>query len=211
MADSARPARLGILLLQRGVLTQETMMHRTFLAALGAAALALAGCGGDDTKQATRPVQFSKPPSGPLTKAQYIAAADVICREAAQAGKTYRERLQAMDRTDGPDAVPLIHGAVRQARDGFARLRALRRPEHDDNRLMLKGYLGARKLAIENGERFEAATRSGDDGERRMMLSGDGQVLSFQAGFAKKYGFKVCGRDPSVVNPSELYGGALIK
>ena len=119
-------------------------MRRTFLLVLpGLAALALAGCGGG-----------ADSPGGTLTKAEFVAQANAICKD-------YDARIDALgDPGSIEDLVGLAEKAKPIAEDGVAKLRGLKAPE--DLQASYDEYLATGDVNIELLVRLGDAAKSGD-------------------------------------------------
>ena len=119
-------------------------MRRTLLLSLaGLAALALAGCGGGgDTA------------GGTLTKAEFVAQANAICKD-------YDARIDALGEPGSiEDLVGLAEKAKPIAEDGVAKLRALKAPE--DLQASYDEYLATGDVNIELVVQLGEAAKSGD-------------------------------------------------
>ena len=136
-------------------------MHRTCVAVLGAAMLAVAGCGGSDDPQPAAGSDGPDTAAPPLTKAQFIAKADGICREVNTAHKPYADKVDALPRgTDLRRVAPLLEGALMQSRKGLARLRAL--PAPAEGEAALEAYYVAAERVLEAHARLADAARRND-------------------------------------------------
>lgn len=79
-------------------------------------ALGLAACGDDDSA-----------PSGPLTKAEYIAAADEVCQSFETTGDQLEEDLQNAEGNE--QASQIVSDGADQAEETLADLKALQPPD----------------------------------------------------------------------------------
>ena len=126
---------------------------------LGAAALVVAGCGGGDDEPSGAGVK-------PLTKAQFIARADAICREVKQAQRPHTERVQALTRgADLRQVAPILAAALAETRTGRERLEDLRAQAPREDRAALDAYFAAADRLLAAGERLAAAAKAGDRAE----------------------------------------------
>ena len=120
-------------------------MRRTLLllSLAGLAALALAGCGGGgDTA------------GGTLTKAEFVAQANAICKD-------YDARIDALGEPGSiEDLVGLAEKAKPIAEDGVAKLRGLKAPE--DLQASYDEYLATGDVNIELVVQLGEAAKSGD-------------------------------------------------
>ena len=159
-------------------------MHRTCLALLGAAALALAGCGGDDDEAEDRP----------LTKAQFVMRADAVCREVKRAQRTYSDRLAALrDRADLARMAPILEGVVAETRQGRKRLGALRAQAPSPDRAAFAAYLAAADRLLAASTRLAAAARSDDRAAARAVADAEAALSTAQQRRAAAAGLEDCG------------------
>ncbi len=119
-------------------------MGRALLLVLpGLAALALAGCGGGGDKS-----------GGTLTKAEFVALANAICKD-------YDARIDALGEPASiEDLVGLAEKAKPIADDGVAKLRALKAPE--DLQASYDKYLATGDVNIDLLMQLGEAAKSGD-------------------------------------------------
>jgi hypothetical protein len=162
-------------------------LHRTCVALLGAATLALAGCGGGDD-------EASQSSAKPLTKAPFIDRADAICREIKQAQRPHDDRLRALTRgADLEQIAPILEAALTETRKGRERLQALRAQAPREDRATLDAYFVAADRLLAASERLARAAKSGDRAEARRVAAGAGALSDAQQRRADEYGFADCG------------------
>ena len=134
-------------------------MRSMFVAALGSAALAVAGCGDDGD---------SGSPSGDgnaLTKAQYIAQADKICAEVDKATQTYSDQIDALPKGSGPERIAtILEGGLAETRKGVARLKALDAPSED--KATIDAYFTSIDKSITAYEGLQQAVQDKDETRR---------------------------------------------
>ena len=103
------------------------------MALLGAAALALSGCGGDDDGDKDSGASGGGPA---LTKAQFITKATTICRDTKKAQLPFSDKVNSLpERTDIKRVAPLLIGALAESRKGYDKLRKLPAPKQDKAQL----------------------------------------------------------------------------
>jgi len=136
-------------------------MHRTCVAALGAAVLAVAGCGGSDDAKPASTGDGAPAAARPLTKAQFAAQADAICRAVKRDHKPYADKVDALPRgADLTRVAPLLEATLQRSRRGLARLRALRAPAEDE--AALEAYYAAAQRVLEAHAQLADAARAND-------------------------------------------------
>ncbi len=157
-----------------------------------AATIAIAGCGGSGT-------QPTSTTSAPVTKAQFIAAADRICARGSAAVDAYQGKVnaasaaeQASDTAAHRDALAsALQSAAAPAGPVLDQLRALTPPAAD--RAVVAQYLA--DVARQTGLLGQLATAvRNDDGTAATTVSQ--QIATGKTAFerlAQGYGFKVCG------------------
>jgi len=120
---------------------------------LGAAALAVAGCGDDNQDSG------ASGGGGPaLTKAQFITKATAVCRATKKAQLPYTDKVNSLpDRTDIKRVAPLLVGALGESRKGFSKLRALPAPKQD--KALLDAYFAAAGQLLDALEDLANAAR----------------------------------------------------
>ena len=169
-------------------------MHRTFLAVLGTAALAVAGCGGDDDKESgstgsTGDTQQET--AKPLTKAEYIAQADDICREGKKATDGLEKRFDALgDDPDVKEIAPVLEDVVAQLRKTREQLGALPAPSED--KATLDGYFASADKTIDVAEQLQEAAEDGDESKADNIADSNDANNDEGERLGKQYGFKVC-------------------
>jgi hypothetical protein len=156
-------------------------MHRKWAAVLGVAAVALAGCGGDDDKG----------DENSLTKAQFIAQAGAICRDVKRAHEPYAEKVDALPEGVGLTRVaPLLEATLVQSRKGLARLRSLKSPTAD--RAQVDAYYGAADALLEAHAQLADAARTDDRAKGEKVAATTGALSSNERRLATAYGLNDC-------------------
>lgn len=161
-------------------------MYTTCVALLGAAALAVAGCGGDDKESGASD-------GGPaLTKAQFIAKATTVCRDTKKAQLPFTDEVNSLpDRTDIERVAPLLVGALAESRKGYEELRALPAPTADKD--LLDAYFGAAERLLDALEDLANAAQESDR-PASAKVARETQALTADArAKAQDYGLKGCG------------------
>jgi hypothetical protein len=157
-------------------------MHRTCATVLGTAVLAIAGCG--DSKDS------SSSSSKSLTKAQFIAKADGICKDTKKAQQPYSNQIDKLHQGDLKKAAPILEGALGVSKSGLARLKALPSPS-EDKATLDQYYAAADKVIAAHSDLTDAAKT--DDAEKGKKVAATTDGLSADEGrLADKYGIKEC-------------------
>jgi len=161
-------------------------MYRTCVAMLGAAALAVAGCGGDDQDSG------SSGGGGTLTKAQFITKAAAVCRDTKKAQLPYTDKVSKLpDRTDIKRVAPLLVGALGESRKGYDELRDLPAPKQD--KAQLDAYFAAAERLL---DALEDLANAAEESNRPAgaKVARETQALTADASVkAQDYGLKGCG------------------
>jgi hypothetical protein len=169
-----------------------------FVAALGSAALAFAGCGGSDDSSSGGGSGSSSgggASDAKLTKSQYIAKADAICRDNQTKIDPIEKDIDALSkdsqgRADTKAIAPILERALKVTREGFARLKEL--PEPAEDRATLDRWLTSNEESFDALEKLQAAVAEND----RKKAEGPGadvdRLSTEQRTLAKKYGFFSC-------------------
>lgn len=156
-------------------------MHRTCVAVLGAAAVALAGCGGDDDKDGDTA----------LTKAEFIAQAGAICRDVKRAHEPYAKKVNALPKgVDLRRVAPLVEATLEESREGLARLRALQPPPAD--RTAIVAYYTAAEALLEAHSQLADAARTNDRAAGQKVAATTAGLSSNERRLATAYGLKDC-------------------
>ena len=158
---------------------------RSLAAALALAALVVAGCGGDDSQDAP----------ATLTKAQYIARADDICRANQNRLEPIEQDLQqlptdAQGRGDTNRIEPILERALEATREGYERLRAL--PVPAEGKATVERWLASTASAIEAFAGVLEAVRDDDREAAREPSERVDRLSVQQRNLARSYGFKAC-------------------
>lgn len=197
-----------------------TTVRRTrtaWMALLGVVALlALAGCGGSDSSsdESDAPVAgetstTEQPPPAPPTKAEYIAAADKVCKqgnvEGARLVGDLNDTLAALSSATTPEAqkstasaAANLLGKIAELRDEVSSdLEALETPEAGP----ADKYLASRERSTEatrdqvkafqaygNAPSPETSAAAAAAAEKSQELTDESRKL------AEQYGFKICGQ-----------------
>jgi len=161
------------------------------VAVIGAAMLALTGCGGSDDPQPAAGSDGPDTAAQPLTKAQFIAKADGICREVKTAHKPYADEVNALPRgADLRRVAPLLEGALLQSRKGLARLRAVPAPVQDE--AALEAYYAAAERLLEAHAKLAGAARTGDRPAGERVARTTTALSNDESRLGSAYGLKDC-------------------
>lgn len=161
-------------------------MYRICVALLGAIALAVAGCGGDDKDSGSSG-------GGPaLTKKQFIAKATTVCRDTKKAQLPFTEKVNSLpDRTDIKRVAPLLVSALAESRKGYDRLRALPAPAKDKD--LLDDYFAAAERLLDALEDLANAAKESNR-PAGAKVAREAQALTADARQkAVDYGLTGCG------------------
>lgn len=159
------------------------MMRRLILAALGSAALAVAGCGDDDSGSSSE--------GATLTKAQYITAADKICQDVDGKTKKYSDQVDALPEGSGPEKIaPILEAGLAETRKGVDRLKALKVPSED--RATVDSYFTSIDRSIIAYQALQKAVSDKDEAQARKIAADADPLFDEQRRLAKAYGFKQC-------------------
>jgi hypothetical protein len=167
---------------------------RRAIALLPLALVVAAGCGGagDDSTEvvtATAPTETTEP----LTKAEYIEQADVICGNFNSQLESLNEEVQGqLTGRDFEAAADTVSEAVEVSRSGIEQLEALPKPAGDETELDKLDDARQQIVAVltsgEDAIREEAFVRI------RSLLRKLQTADQRADGIATGYGFKVCGQ-----------------
>jgi len=169
-------------------------MQRVFVAALGSAALAFAGCGGSGAGGSS-PSSKGAATAAKLTKSQYIAKADAICRDNQTRIDPIEKDIAALPKDSQgrgePKAIaPILERALKVTKEGFERLKVL--PEPAEDRATLDRWLASNEESFVALRQLQAAVAEND----RKKATGPGAVVdrlgTEQRTLAKRYGFVSC-------------------
>jgi len=157
------------------------------VALVGAAALAVAGCGGDDDEKGS-----GSSGGATLTKAQFISKATTICRDTKKAQLPFNDEVNSLpDRTDIKRVAPLLVGALGESRKGFDKLSALPAPKQD--KALLDAYLAAAERLLDALEDLANAAKESNR-PAGAKVARETQALTADASVkAQDYGLKGCG------------------
>jgi len=154
---------------------------------LGAAALAVAGCGDGGGE----PVGGT---ATPLTKAQFTARAEAICRDVKQAQRPYSDRIRALSRIDELKRLaPILDDALGASRQGLERLRAVRAQAPGEDRAALDGYYAAADRLLAASTQLRDAAQSNDRAKARRIAAREDALSADAQRRAGEYGLEDCG------------------
>lgn len=166
-------------------------MHRTGVAILGAATLAVAACGGGGSGE---PAADGSAGPAPLTKAQFAARADGVCRAVKQAQQPYNDRVQELGRGAALERVaPILEGALGESRKGLRRLQDLRAQAPVRDRATFDGYLAAAERLLAESAKLAEAARSGDRAAGLEVAATADALSADEQRLADRYGLEDCG------------------
>jgi hypothetical protein len=153
----------------------------------------VAGCGDDKSSTSSSP-----PPDGPgqvaaapPPKAAYIARADAICRDVAEAAKKYQDQIDALPPGSRPSAASgILDAGLADTRRALARLRALPAPSED--RATLDAYYESFGTSLSVYTKLVDAARDNDREQATKFASQTDALATEQRRLAKRYGFREC-------------------
>lgn len=136
-------------------------------------AVLLAGCGGDDPK--------------PLSKAEYVKQADVICTD------TKAKQAKLGQPSSAKDIVALTDKTKPIIQDEIKRLRALQAPDELKDTASDAYALLDKQLPLL--DRLNAAAKANDVKKLQSIVQGASGLSAQATGKAKALGLKVCGQN----------------
>jgi hypothetical protein len=167
------------------------------LAAAAATALLTAGCGGGDDgggkAAAAKPASAAAPAPKPLTKSQYLAKADALCRDAraigTKANTAVRKAFAAKNAKAAADAIdkygPSFAGKI-------VALHKLPQPKGDEAEL--QQLLNLMDTQVKAFVLESTALRKGDQKRLSELAQAQRDAVSAADELGRQYGFQVCGR-----------------
>lgn len=164
-------------------------MFRKFAPVLACVALLVSGCGGDEDDSSTSGLS-SDADAKPLTKAEYVAQANKICKDTKQAQEPFDDRADDLDRDDLPAAGKLLEDASEVTRDGYDRLKALTPPAAEKARVT--EYLTAVERLLDNRERVIPPLRDDDRAAAAKIASADDGLDATQDRLGDALGLEDC-------------------
>lgn len=181
------------------------MTHaRLVLGALGAVALATAGCGSSGggsaapaphASTAAAPAAKAAKPSGAdaAAKAAYVRRADAVCRDARRIGQAANAQVSHAFAAHKPaQAATAIDRFVPAFKRQITRLEALPRPKADAAPLHTMMEVLDAQVATLQGE--AQALRANDTQALQSITTSQQRAAQLAEMLGKQYGFKVCGR-----------------
>lgn len=148
----------------------------------------LTGCGGDDGSSGD-----GSPKA--LTKAQYIARADDVCRANQKQLEPIERDLRALPTDDDGRGEtkriePILERALAATRDGYERLREL--PVPAEGKATVERWLASTARSIEAFAGVLEAVRADDREAARAPSERVDTLSTEQRRLARSYGFKAC-------------------
>lgn len=168
-------------------------MFRTCVAVLGTVALMIAGCGGgkDSSSDAARTSSTSSS-GGELTKKDYIAKVNGICKDTLKAQKPFSDQIDKLaSQRDLKKLAPIIDGALKVSQTGFDKLRAVPKPSQDKKQLDAFIVTASKRLKVE--AQLGTAAKAGDRATAQKIGKSIDPLGVNMAKFAQRYGIKDCG------------------
>jgi hypothetical protein len=173
-------------------------MQNLFVAVLGTAALALAGCGGDDTggsASSSSSGGSADAAATTLTKAEYIARSDAICRDDQKRIAPINKAIDDLPRDSQgrgtpKDIVPYLDQALEITKDGLAKLKAL--PIPADGKATAERWLASTEETVAALAELREAANANDRAKALAPSERVTRLSDEQRGLAKQYGYKDC-------------------
>lgn len=158
---------------------------------LGVAAFAVTGCGGGNGEPAAKDGAGA---AAPLTKAQFVARGDAVCREVKQAQRPYLDRLRSLERgAELKRVAPILEGVLGESRKGLGRLRELRARAPREDRATFDDYLAAAERLLAESAKLTEAARSEDRAAGRKVAATADALSADEQRLADEYGLRDCG------------------
>jgi hypothetical protein len=167
------------------------------LAATAATALLTAGCGGSDggggKAAASKPASAAATAPKPLTKSEYLAKADALCRDAraigTKANDAVRKAFAAKDAKGAADAIDKYGPSFARK---IVALHKLPQPKGDE--AQLQQLLNLMDAQVKAFVLESTALRKGDQKRLTDLAQAQRDAVSAAEELGRKYGFRVCGR-----------------
>lgn len=181
--------------------------HRIRNMITGAVALVggsvLAGCGGGtaSTSSPARSVTVTRTQAAdtatPMTRAEFIAAGDAICRSSDTAVEGFKRRIKAVEgesSATGAERVALIlRQAVASERASLAKLQVLPAPPRDA--ATITKWLTAESESVTDQSNLANAVANQETAAREAAEQAVRRAKALAHRIAQGYGFKVCGAE----------------
>jgi hypothetical protein len=157
---------------------------------LALAAIGLAGCGGQD-----------EAPDAPLTRAQYIATTDALCKQSNARTRKLNVELRRWSAGATSDAqllrrlAPVLERGYGPVRDNAAAFQAANPPASDAAEIERIRALYDRQA--EFVRKLARAARRVDSNEFKSLSEQQKDVVTRARKLARSYGFKECGSSKS--------------
>jgi hypothetical protein len=165
-------------------------MFTKFAPALACCALLVSGCGGDSEDSSSSGSSSGADAAKPLTKAEYVAQGNKICKDTRKAQKPFDDRADNLDRSDLPAAGKLFEEALVVTRDGYDRLKALSPPAADE--AQVTEYLTAVERLLDNREKVIEPLRNDDRAAAAKVASADDGLDAKQDRLGDALGLNAC-------------------
>jgi hypothetical protein len=165
-------------------------MFRKFAPVLACVTLLVSGCGGDDDGSSPSGSSSDANAAKPLTKAEYVAQGNKICRDTEKAQEPFDDRADELDRDDLEAAGQLFEEAFAVTRDGYEKLKALSPPAAEEARVT--EYLTAVERLLDNREKVVQPLRDEDRAAAAKVASADDGFAAKQDRLGDALGLDDC-------------------
>lgn len=162
--------------------------------------LALAGCGGssDDPSDPTSTETAAGTQGESLSKTEYIAEADQICKKAQEDAASMESQFtQLSEGISNPkqakELADLLGELTAHTKREVAQLKALEPPPADAE--VVNSFFAAVEDRIATGEDFADAVEDGDQSRVNSLNKQGSSQRTKSTSIAQRYGFKVCGAE----------------
>jgi hypothetical protein len=157
-------------------------------------AMVAAGCGGGSTKTATQ--VETQQERQPLSRADYIALGDVICKNHQSRREDLESQTIDLGRLNSEDKAHRVAGLLRQQSDNLRaevqELRGLKPPSADiGTARSILSVVGAKAGVIDNWAKAYDDLDTAEIGRLQIQI---GAITAKAGDRARAYGFKVCGQ-----------------
>jgi hypothetical protein len=168
----------------------------------------LAGCGSSSAGNSTSPTDTTTAVEGSLTKAEFIARADVLCEDLKAKQEPLHQGLEEVARkaraeerskagiSDGTrrELAQALGRIVAIGEAGLSQVQALGIPEA--GAAQLEAIFQKTESAFETSLAYGAALENHEDANAQAIAETGNAETRETAALAERYGFKVCGSPP---------------
>jgi hypothetical protein len=167
-------------------------MFRRYGPVLACAALSFGGCGGGQDSSSGGNSGQTTAAQTRLTHGEYVAQANKICKDTAEAEQEYVDRANKIDPDDLKARAPFITDALKVTRASYDRIKALSPPAAD--KAQVDAYLTATDRRLDSLERAAEAARSGDRAAAKKAAAESNGLDDARDRLARQLGLAECRR-----------------